>query len=86
MGNIADFILLKDHNVFVVVVGTALLGICCACIGTFTFLRKRSLISDAVAHSVLPGICMSFILAQEKNPWFILIGALSVAVCSVFKA
>ena len=75
MANIADFILLKDHNVFVVVVGTVLLGICCACIGTFTFLRKRSLISDAVAHSVLPGICMSFILLQEKNPWFILIGA-----------
>lgn len=46
-----------------------------ALIGSFAFLRKRSLIGDAVAHSLLPGICLGFIFAGEKNMIYLFVGA-----------
>lgn len=46
-----------------------------ALIGSFAFLRKRSLIGDAVAHSLLPGICLGFIFAGEKNMVYLFVGA-----------
>ena len=58
-----------------VLIGTFLLAITSSTIGCFTFLRKRALVGDAVAHAVLPGICISFLLYQEKNIFILLIGA-----------
>lgn len=36
-------------------------------------LNKRTLVSDAVAHAILPGICLSYILYEEKNYILILL-------------
>lgn len=58
-----------------VIIGTFLLAVTSSIIGCFTFLRKRALVGDAVAHAVLPGICVSFLLYQEKNMFILLIGA-----------
>ena len=33
------------------------------------------MVGDAVAHSVLPGICMAFIISGNKNPLVLIIGA-----------
>ena len=44
--------------------------------GTFTFLQKKALISDALSHSVLPGIVLGFILSGHLNPWLVLTGAM----------
>nr|MBP7398714.1 metal ABC transporter permease [Chitinophagales bacterium] len=41
----------------------------------FAFLRKRSLTGDAVAHSVLPGICLAFLIFNSKDLWILLGGA-----------
>ena len=38
-------------------------------------MRKKSLIGDAIAHSVLPGICLAFLLFETKNPLILLGGA-----------
>jgi manganese/zinc/iron transport system permease protein len=46
-----------------------------AIVGTFTFLNKRSLVGDAIAHAVLPGICLGFLLSGTKNPIFLIAGA-----------
>lgn len=46
-----------------------------AIIGTFAYLRKRALVGDAISHALLPGLCMAFILAGEKNYVFLLTGA-----------
>ncbi len=43
--------------------------------GCFTLLRRRSLSGDAVAHSVLPGVCVAFMLTGTKNSVVMLIGA-----------
>ena len=75
MQTFIDFISLNDPNVLFVVVGMILLGISSATIGTFAFLQKRALTGDAIAHSVLPGVCLAFILFDTRNLWVLLGGA-----------
>jgi len=71
-----EFIMpLQDPNVRWVVGAMILICASASTVGCFTFLRKRALIGDAVAHAILPGICLAFIFAQTKNPLFLLIGA-----------
>lgn len=55
---------LQDYNTRVVVLGTALLGIACGLVGTFTLLRKRALMGDALSHATFPGICLAYIVFQ----------------------
>ena len=71
-----DFLLLKDPNVLMVVIGTVLLGGSAALVGSFSFLRKQSLIGDAVAHSILPGVVLAFLISGSKNPLYLMMGAL----------
>ncbi|XZE54031.1 iron chelate uptake ABC transporter family permease subunit [Planctomycetaceae bacterium SH139] len=54
---------LRDYNTRVVVIGTTLLGFAAGTIGSFTLLRRRALMGDALSHATLPGIGMAFILA-----------------------
>ena len=70
-----DFFSFSDPNVRYVTIGSILLICSSALVGCFTFLRKRALLGDAVAHSVLPGICLGFMIAGNKNPIVLLIGA-----------
>lgn len=77
------FFLLEEPNVQMVVAGTLLLCGMAALVGCFTFLRKRSLVGDAVSHSVLPGICLAFLLSGEKNPLILLLGALATGLLSL---
>lgn len=75
MNSLAEFFSFADPNIRYVVVGSVLLTASSAIVGTFTFLNKRSLIGDAIAHAVLPGICLGFIVAGTKNPLVLIIGA-----------
>ncbi|WEX10148.1 metal ABC transporter permease [Chelativorans sp. AA-79] len=50
------------YNAALVAIGAALLGIAAGAGGTFLFLRKRALVSDAVAHSTLPGVGIAFMV------------------------
>lgn len=50
------------YNATLVTIGAMLLGVAAGVTGTFLFLRKRALVSDAVAHATLPGIGFAFIL------------------------
>ncbi len=43
--------------------------------GCFTFVKKKSLVGDVIAHAVLPGICISFLVSGSKNPFLLIIGA-----------
>jgi manganese/zinc/iron transport system permease protein len=54
----------------------SLVAIACAIPGTFLVLRKMAMISDAISHSILPGIVLGFFLTQDLNsPWLILLAA-----------
>lgn len=59
-----DALLLRSgYNAALVAVGAGLLGIAAGAGGTFLFLRRRALVSDAVAHATLPGVGLAFIVA-----------------------
>ncbi len=52
------------HNAALVVLGTTVLGIASGLIGTFAMLRKRAMMSDALAHATLPGLAAAYIIAE----------------------
>lgn len=53
-----------------------IVGAACALPGVFLVLRKMSLISDAISHSILPGIVLGFFITQDLNaPLNILLAA-----------
>ncbi len=75
MNSLIEFLSFSDPNVRYVSLGALLLGASSAIVGCFTFLQKRALVGDAVAHAVLPGVCLAFILGGSKNPFYLFIGA-----------
>ncbi|WP_116523818.1 metal ABC transporter permease [Seonamhaeicola aphaedonensis] len=53
-------------------------AIACAIPGTFLVLRKMAMISDAISHSILPGIVIGFFITQDLNsPLLILLAAVT---------
>lgn len=75
---------LSDPNTQWVLSGTILLGICSGGIGCFAYLRKQSLMGDALAHAALPGICVSFMITGTKSIVGFLVGALIAGVIATF--
>ncbi|WP_299708438.1 iron chelate uptake ABC transporter family permease subunit [uncultured Pontibacter sp.] len=75
MQDFLEFFSFADANIRYVTLGSVLLAASSAVVGCFTLLRKRALVGDAVAHAVLPGVCLAFILSGTKNPLILLIGA-----------
>jgi manganese/zinc/iron transport system permease protein len=58
---LAEALLLQlGYNATLVAIGATLLGIAAGSTGTFLFLRKRALVSDAISHATLPGVCLAF--------------------------
>lgn len=54
----------------------SLVAIACAIPGTFLVLRKMAMISDAISHSILPGIVIGFFITQDlNNPLLIFLAA-----------
>ncbi|TXK28415.1 iron chelate uptake ABC transporter family permease subunit [Pontibacter qinzhouensis] len=75
MSDFTEFFSFTDANVRFVAIGSVLLASSSAVVGCFTLLRKRALVGDAVAHAVLPGVCLAFMLSGTKNPLVLLLGA-----------
>ncbi|HXH19626.1 MAG TPA: iron chelate uptake ABC transporter family permease subunit, partial [Chitinophagales bacterium] len=75
MESFLEFLSFENPNVRFVTAGMLLLGISSGVTGVFAFLRKRTLVGDAVAHSVLPGVCLAFMLTGTKNFAALLTGA-----------
>ncbi len=59
-----------------VLLGATLLGVVGGVMGCFAFLRRQSLLGDALAHAALPGVCVGFLLTQSKSPLPLFAGAL----------
>ncbi len=67
-----------------VIIGVAIIGAVSGIVGTFSFLRKKTLIADAISHSVLPGICLGFMFVGTKDPIVLMTGALVIGWISVW--
>ena len=50
------------YNTAVVLAGCALLGLAAGTVGTFSLLRGRALVADAVGHAALPGVAIAALI------------------------
>ena len=48
----------------------SLAAINCSLIGTYLVLRRLAMMGDAIAHAVLPGIVIAFLLLALKIRWW----------------
>lgn len=76
------------YNATLVSIGAALLGMAAGVTGTFLFLRKRALVSDAISHATLPGIALAFIVmvslgGDGRNLPGLLIGSAASALAGL---
>lgn len=58
-------------------------ALACALPGNFLILRRQALLGDAVAHVVLPGIVLAFLLTGSIATWAMMAGAAGAAMASV---
>jgi manganese/zinc/iron transport system permease protein len=67
-----------------IILTAALLGTSCGLLGPFLVLRRQVLLSDAVAHAVLPGIVLVYLLFGSRAPLPVILGAgLFAVICVV---
>jgi len=59
-----------------VLFGTLLLASSSAVVGACSFLKGESHVGDAIAHALLPGVVLAFILGDGLHPGYLIIGAL----------
>lgn len=62
------------------IVVAALAAVNCSLTGTYLMLRRMSMMGDAIAHSVLPGIVIAFLLSGSKDSLVVLVGAGSMGI------
>jgi manganese/iron transport system permease protein len=63
--------------------GAVMVGIVCAVVGSYVVLRGMAFFGDALAHSILPGIAIGYLVGEGgREPLFW--GALVAAVISTF--
>ncbi len=82
--DILYFFSFQDANITNVLLGTLMLGFTCGIVGVLVVLSKKALIVDAVSHSILPGICIGFMLSGVKNPIYLISGGMAAGAVAVF--
>lgn len=78
------FQLFLDPNAQWILLGCMLLGLSSGVIGCFAYLRKQSLMGDALSHAALPGICITFMLTGSKSILLFLVGAAIAGIIATF--
>jgi manganese/zinc/iron transport system permease protein len=61
----------------------SIVAVACAIPGTFLVLRKMALISDAISHSILPGLVLGFFITHDLNSPLLIIMAAFTGVITV---
>ena len=86
--DLLELLTLSQYNTRVVLIAVGLLGASAGCAGTLLLLRKRALLSDAMSHATLPGLCIGFLIAgslgmDARSPWVLLPSACMTALASL---
>lgn len=53
-------------------------------IGVFLVLRKMSMMTDAISHTVLLGIVIAYLIVQDLNSPFLIFGATAIGIVTVY--
>jgi manganese/zinc/iron transport system permease protein len=75
--------MMQDFWILLVVI---LLSLSASLLGCFLMLRKMSMLTDAIAHSILPGIVVAYLLAGKKDNFLILTIASGFGVLTAWLA
>jgi manganese/zinc/iron transport system permease protein len=75
---------LQDASVRTALAGVSLLGAAFGLLGPFIVLRRLSLIGDCLGHAVLPGVCVGFLIAGVKDPFWMFTGAVGASLLAVW--
>lgn len=67
-------------DIFWVVATAAAVNAACALVGCQLVLRRLSLAGDAVAHAVLPGVALAYLLTEARTGWPVFLGAMAAGV------
>lgn len=70
------------QNAFWSLAVASLCSICCSLVGCFLVLRRMSLLSDALSHSVLAGIAAVYLITGDVQPIPMLFGALAAGIAT----
>ena len=62
-------------NGFWIILVGSLVACSCALLGAFLILRRMAMVGDAIAHAVLPGIVIAFLISGSRASLPVLIGA-----------
>ncbi len=73
-----DFLMsvVNSSSLLGVVLSTVLLSVSTGMIGILAVLGKRSMAADVVSHSMLPGVCLGFLLTSSSDIGVLMSGAL----------
>lgn len=80
----AGFDITWDATLRNVIIGSLLLGLTSGVLGSFSVLRRQSLIGDGLAHAALPGICLAFMLSGTRSNEWLLAGGLATGLVGIF--
>ncbi len=61
-------------SIWIILAGS-LVACSCALLGSFLVLRRMAMVGDAIAHAVLPGIVIAFLISGSKATFPVLLGA-----------
>ncbi len=67
-----------------IIVIAILASVSAAILGNFLVLRRLSLLSDAISHSILPGLAAAYLITANRYSWTALIGAIAVGLITVW--
>ncbi len=67
-----------------IIIIAILASVSAAILGNFLVLRRLSLLSDAISHSILPGLAAAYLLTANRYSWTALIGAIAVGLITVW--
>lgn len=65
------------------VLTASLVALPCAVLGCFLYLRRMSLMGDALAHVALPGVVGAYLLTGRSDSWTTLLGATASGLVTV---
>jgi len=88
-----DWILFPWHYAFMMraLIGAILVGTLCAIVGTYVVLRGMAFFGDALAHAILPGVAVGYLVgggARQPLFWWALLAAVlsSIGIGAIQKS
>lgn len=67
--------ILTDYTLRNIGLGAAILGVVGGVLGSYAYLRRQSLLGDALAHAALPGVVIAFLVTGVRQQEYLLAGA-----------